>query len=91
MKYKLLDGILMQAVADETVILDPVSGVYFTLDAVGSRMLALLQESNDGEVVAARIAEEYTVEPSEALVDLNDLLAQMAKHGLAEEVGVEAG
>jgi hypothetical protein len=90
MRYRIPENILMQEVADEMVLLDPVSGVYFTLDAVGTRMVVLFRELEDGPGTAERIAKEYAVNPEQALDDLNTLLLKMTQHGLAESLDSDA-
>jgi hypothetical protein len=83
-KYRIPQDLLLQAVKDETVILDPNSGNYFTLDAIGTRMLQLFRETKDIRSTAAQIAAEYEVTPEIAQHDLVQLLDQMVEHGLAE-------
>lgn len=82
--FRLPDNLLLQVVKDETVILDPASGNYFTLDAIGTRMLQLFRETADLENTAAQIASEYEVAAETAKHDLVQLLKQMVEHGLAE-------
>ena len=84
MTYRLKPDLLLQSVADEAVILDPASGRYYTLDDVGSRMIALLQEHGSIDPVVERIVREYRVEPDRARSDLQELLEQMAGEGLVE-------
>ncbi|MBK9470002.1 MAG: PqqD family protein [Gammaproteobacteria bacterium] len=87
MPYHVPDRLLLQAVADEKVILDPDSGTYYTLDAVGSRMIDLLRETGSLEQAVAGIVEEYEVDELTALDHLTELLEQMAQHGLVQKTG----
>ncbi|WOJ94290.1 PqqD family protein [Congregibacter variabilis] len=90
MRYRIPDTILLQAVSDEMVILNPETGVYFTLDAIGTRMLELLRQLQDEEAVADVVVSEYETDRNTVLSDLAGLLAKMAAHGLAEDCGHEA-
>lgn len=82
--YKIPDHLLVQMVRDETVILDPASGTYYTLDAIGTRVLQLYRETPDVDAAAAQIAAEYQVTRETARHDILALLEQMAAVGLAE-------
>ena len=85
MRYDIPDRLLLQSVADEKVILDPDSGNYYTLDAVGSRMIDLLRESGSIEKTISGVVLEYAVSPQEAETDLIELLDKMAQHGLLQK------
>lgn len=89
MRYRIPDNILLQAVSDEKVILNPDTGVYFTLDAIGTRMLELVRQLDTEEAVADTVVAEYETDKDTALTDLYALLAKMVEHGLAEDRGVE--
>lgn len=90
MRYRIPDNILLQAVSDEMVILNPDTGVYFTLDAIGTRMLDLMRQLDTEEAVADTVVAEYETDKDTALSDLYALLVKMTKHGLAEDLGVKA-
>ncbi|MBA1331899.1 hypothetical protein QQ73_12455 [Candidatus Endoriftia persephone str. Guaymas] len=85
--YKIPENLLLQAVADEAVILDPVSGNYFTLDAVGTRMIELLRESGSVTTTVERMVEEYDVTTETVHGDLLKLLDEMEQNGLVEKTG----
>lgn len=85
MIYDIPDRLLLQSVADEKVILDPDTGKYYTLDAVGSRMIDLLRESASIESTINAIVLEYAVSAQEAEKDLIELLDKMAQHGLLQK------
>jgi hypothetical protein len=69
---------------EEAAILALDSGVYYSLNPVGARIWALLQEP----VVVRRIREtlllEYDVEPDRLDRDLTELLDRLAAEGLIE-------
>ncbi len=87
MPYNIPERLLLQSVADEKVILDPDSGNYYTLDAIGSRMIDLFRESGSLEQTVERIVIEYQVQAETAHDDLIELLDHMAQHGLVQKTG----
>jgi hypothetical protein len=87
MPYIIPDRLLLQAVSDEKVILDPDSGNYYTLDVVGAKMIDLLCESGSIEKTISGIVAEYEVSEESAHTDLIELLEKMAEHGLVQKNG----
>lgn len=85
-QFLLSDQLLVQPVGNEMVILDPETGNYFTLDAIGTRMIELFREEGQMNQTAARVAEEFDASVATIQADLEKLLQQMAAHGLAEQV-----
>ena len=77
---------MMQTVRDESVILDPATGTYFTLNDVGTRMLELFREHGDIVAVVAGVTDEFAVDTATAHRDLEKLLDNLAAHGLAERL-----
>ncbi len=87
MHYKIQDGLLLQKVVNETVILTPESGDYFSLDEVGSRMIELFRETGSvGETVKSML-QEYDGAEADIKRDLITLLDEMAQHGIVEKLG----
>ncbi|GGF67847.1 PqqD family protein [Alteromonas lipolytica] len=84
--YQLKPDLLLQKVADEMVLLEPESGEYFTLNSVGADMLELMQQGKSGAEIATQIAEDYDVTAEQVATDFNDLLQQLVKANLAEQV-----
>lgn len=76
------DDILSQEVNVETVLLNPESEQCFTLDAVAKRIWQLLGDDNSLEQVLESLLEEYDVGREQLERDLEDLLRNMAEHGL---------
>ena len=85
-RYRLRDKVLLQKVAEEMVILDLLDGQYYGLDAVGARMLALVQEHGDCESVVAQLAREYEANDERLRGDLDSLMGQLREKGLVELV-----
>ncbi len=82
--YRISEQLLLQAVNEEMVILDPDSGRYFTLNEVGSEMLGRFREKGDIDDTVAYIASRYEVGEETARRDLLALLDDLVTHGLAE-------
>lgn len=85
--YKIQDDLLLQKVVNETVVLAPLTGDYFSLNEVGSRMVELFKELGSIDLVVKAIAEEYSAPEVEIKRDLIALLDEMVKHGVVEVVG----
>ena len=70
----------------ESVVLGMRDGVYYGLDAVASRIWALLQEPRLLSDVAATIEAEFDVTRDRAAADLLTFAADLAAHGLVDVV-----
>lgn len=73
---------LFQKVMDETVILEPENGTYFTLDPVGTFMIKNLQLGKNIEQVIESVKSTYDVSTSEVEADLNALITNMLEQKL---------
>ena len=85
-KYQLVSNVLFQKVDDETVILEPENGNYFTLDPVGTFMIENLQEGKSVEQVIELMNTKYEVSTEQVTADLTELITNM----LAQNLMVEA-
>lgn len=71
--------------ADELVLLNVDSGVYYGLDAVGTRVWQLLaEEGSTLESLCLRLIDEYDVDRPTCERDLRDLLSRLLGAGLIE-------
>jgi hypothetical protein len=68
----------------EAVTLNLKSGVYFSLNAVGSRIWQLLQKPSSVGDIRAVIEREYEVEAEQCERDVMSLLNKLASKGLIE-------
>ncbi|MBU3020906.1 PqqD family protein [Aestuariibacter sp. A3R04] len=84
--YKLKSDVLAQKVVDEMVILEPENGEYFTVNGVGSDMIALLEEGKSEDEVVAAMTEKFDVDADEVRADYRTLLEQLDEQGLVEVV-----
>lgn len=76
------EDVVARRVGEETVLLDLDSGVYFTLNQVGSIVWRGLERSESVATIVARIVAEYDVATNEAEADVAALLEQLAEKGL---------
>lgn len=67
---------------DEAVLLHAETGVYFGLDAVGTRIWALLSGGMGDEEIFSRLSDEYAVDTTELRMDLDHFLSQLKERGL---------
>lgn len=70
------------AVGDETVILHLVNGTYFGLDAVGTRIWALLKEGVATPAICRRLADEYGVDLATIEADARKFLSDLEAQGI---------
>ncbi|MDO6693215.1 PqqD family protein [Aliiglaciecola sp. 3_MG-2023] len=84
-KYKLSDKALFQKVVDETVILDSISGQYYTLDPIGTEMIEALNTGQSVSQVVALIEQNYDATVDNIQADLSELIDTMSDKGLLEE------
>jgi len=84
--YQLAENVLFQRVANETVILEPETGEYYTLNAIGTFMVEQFQQKSTKEKVIDLVLENYQVEKEEVTKDIEELLTQMIKQKLFVKV-----
>lgn len=70
------------AVGDETVILHLVNGTYYGLDAVGTRIWAMIKEGVATADICRRLAEEYEVDLATIEADARKFLAELEAQGI---------
>ena len=90
-KYKLAENVLFQKVAEETVILEPETGEYYTLNAVGTFIVDQFQLGYSRENVINLVLEKYQTSEVEVSQDIEELLTQLLKQGLFMTVASNEG
>ena len=75
--------VISQEVSGETVLLDLESENYFGLDAIGTRIWQLIKETNELQSIFDTLLEEYDVSEERLQQDLDTLLGEITKLGLA--------
>ena len=76
--------VLIQQVGGDSVLLNLASDAYFSLDAIGTRMLQVLQESDSVAEAVDRLVEEYEVDRPTLERDMLELAGECAAQGLVE-------
>lgn len=74
--------IAFRDIAGEAVVLNLSTGMYFGLDAVGTRIWRLLAEHGSSEPVVNTLLAEYDVEEERLRRDIEALLQQLLDKGL---------
>ena len=77
------EGPLGTSIPGETVILDPVKGVYFGLDGVGARVWELIEDPVALGAVLDALEAEYDVDRPTLEYDVRNLVADLIQAGLA--------
>lgn len=78
------EDVIFRNLEGEAIILNLATGIYFGLDAVGTRMWTVLAESSSVRRVVDVIGGEYDVEPRIAEQDVLDLVNQLVEKGLIQ-------
>ena len=73
----------------ETVSLNLKSGIYYSLNAVGSRIWQILQESSSVRDIRETIVEEFEVDAERCERDVLRLLSELSAKGLIEVDGAK--
>jgi len=77
---------LRRAIDDEEIWVDLQEGEFFGLNVTAARILELVREGLTSPTdIAARLAEEFDVEPAEAQAAVEALLTEARKRGLTED------
>jgi Coenzyme PQQ synthesis protein D (PqqD) len=81
-RFAISADVVHQVVDGEAVLLHLGRGCYYSLDAVGSRVWALLSQGADRDAIVATMLEEYEVAEPVLRRDLDALLTRFADAGL---------
>ena len=74
--------VLFRELEGEAVLLDLASGLYFGLNAVGTRIWQLVEQGCPADEIAGRIAEEYAAPVDVITRDVHRLLDELRARGL---------
>lgn len=83
--YQLVTTALFQKITDESVILEAETGIYFTLDELGTFIVEHLKQDKTVASIVQAITENYDVDKLTAQNDLINLLNDMNNKGLLIE------
>lgn len=82
MRVQLREGVIIQAVDDEAVLLDTVSETYFALNPTGHEALDLLLSGVAWEAMVAELADAYEAPEAEIEADVRALVSELTALGL---------
>jgi hypothetical protein len=74
--------ILWRVVADEALLLDTISGNYFSLDPIATEIWVRLTNGDVIDEIASGLAEKYAIDRERARSDVADLVVDLKKAGI---------
>jgi hypothetical protein len=84
------DGVLAQSAGDETMLLTPDSGEYYTLNDVGGRIWELADGSRTTAEIVEVIAGEYDAPTEVIAADVREILDELRSERLLADAGPPA-
>ena len=81
------EQVLTSKVGDETVLLNLQTGMYYSLDPVGTRFIELLQRTSRLDEVHHALLEQFDVSNAKLEADLLKLSQDMLTRGLLVKAG----
>jgi hypothetical protein len=76
-KFVIPKSVLSRTVGTETILLNLDTSTYHSLNAVGGRFWALVQEGSDFQQALTVMRGEYAVDPAQLETDLRALCAEL--------------
>jgi hypothetical protein len=80
------ESVVEAVLGNEAVLLNVHSGVYFGLDAVGTRIWQLLKQGSTEEALVDQLFKEYAVDRAQLRADIRGFVQALAAKGLAQEL-----
>ena len=81
---RLRDGVVVQILENEMLLLDTRGGQYFDLNPSGTVMLDSLLKGRDRAATLALVTERFAVDDARAGADLDALVTSLQQAGLVE-------
>ena len=81
---KIPEDVLFHQAVDESVLLSPDGGKYFSLDDIGTRMWLLMNEHGHLGAVHEALLDEYQVDPLQLEQDLLSLAERLVANELLQ-------
>jgi hypothetical protein len=75
--YKRVDQIEMASISDEAILFHPKNKTFFVLNETGSFLWDRLSEPTNPEGLANDLCREFSVQPGQALSDIERVLQEM--------------
>ena len=80
--FRVSDDVVFRELDGEAVLLNLASGIYFGLDAVGTRVWQLIEQHGRLDTVLERMCEEYDAPADVLQRDLLRIASELAQKGL---------
>jgi hypothetical protein len=80
------DSVVFTELDDESVLLNVETGVYFGLNALGTRIWGLLASGATEDEICQTLLDEYEVEPDRLAADVASFLAVLRDQGLVVDL-----
>jgi hypothetical protein len=87
MNIKISENVVWRDLEGEIVILNLTSGVYFSVDGVGTRIWTLMSEQVATDDIVRKLISEFDVEEAQLRSDMESLMRDLASQGLIEISG----
>lgn len=84
MLYKVPSHTIFREVDDQVIALNLDTGQYYTMNELGTRIWALLQQKDSLAGIVEAIESEYDVTHDQAKADLESFLKDLRENGLVE-------
>ena len=84
--YRRAQGAVDATVDDQVVLLSPIDFSYHSLDRVGGRVWALLEQPSSADALVAALTVDFDVSPDQCRTDLEPFLEKMVSIGVLEVV-----
>jgi len=69
--------VLWRVVGDEALLLDTISGNYFSLDPIATEIWVRLTKGDAPEQIASAVGLKYSIDAGRARSDIDDLIADL--------------
>lgn len=81
-RVEISEDVACEQLDGETVVLNPTSGVYFSLNASGTVVWDALVRYRDTALAETELARQFNITEAQARVDVQELTAQLCDAGL---------
>ena len=89
MKWKVREDVQRKRVTNEELLFDPATEQFHFLNETAAFIYGACTGSNSIEDISAALSAEYSVEASQALVDVERVIHELAELGVLENVSSE--
>lgn len=80
--FKMIDGIVISEISDESVILNLKTGIYFQVNELGSFIVSQLNQYSTFEGLNNKIIEDFDVVPNKSKKDLLSFIKDLESKDL---------